>query len=76
MARMRNTVNVHRSGVRRNVNNLIKWRIAIQLLNPLSPHDALKHHFAYLKNDLISGLKGLKGLIYSISSTEFVFFCN
>ena len=22
--------------------------------NPLSPHDALKHYFAYLKNDLIS----------------------
>ena len=25
-----------------------------QRFNPLSPHDALKHHFASLKNDLIS----------------------
>ena len=23
------------------------------LLNPLNPHDALKHHFSYLKTDLI-----------------------
>ena len=24
------------------------------MFNPLSPHDALRHHFASLKNDLIS----------------------
>ena len=27
-------------------------------LNPLGPHDALKHHFASLKNDLVSRNRG------------------
>ena len=26
---------------------------AVAILNPLSPHDALKHHFTSLKTDLI-----------------------
>ena len=26
----------------------------IFVFNPLGPHDAMKHHFATLKNDLIS----------------------
>ena len=28
--------------------------ISTQRINPLNPHDASKHHFATLKNDLIS----------------------
>ena len=27
--------------------------IAFNCFNPLSPHDALKHHFTFLKTDLI-----------------------
>ena len=29
-------------------------RMCVIVLNPLSPHDALKHHFTSLKTDLIS----------------------
>ena len=29
------------------------YTIIIQRFNPLSPHDALKHHFKSLKTDLI-----------------------
>ena len=31
-----------------------KIYFSVSRVNPLSPHDALKHHFASLKNDLIS----------------------
>ena len=27
--------------------------VCVLTLNPLSPHDALKHHFTFLKTDLI-----------------------
>ena len=33
------------------INKKIKKK---KYFNPLNSHDALKHHFAYLKNDLIS----------------------
>ena len=29
------------------------WLVDLSTLNPLSPHDALKHHFTSLKTDLI-----------------------
>ena len=32
----------------------IKNKMAVAPFNPLNPHDALKHRFASLKNDLIS----------------------
>ena len=31
----------------------IPGMFACSLINPLSPHDALKHHFASMKTDLI-----------------------
>ena len=30
------------------------WDKKLQMFNPLSPHDASKHHLASLKTDLIS----------------------
>ena len=32
----------------------ITWLLHMEVTNPLSPHDALNHHFASLKNGLIS----------------------
>ena len=34
--------------------DIISWHVKFVTLNPLSPHDALKHHFTFLKTDLIS----------------------
>ena len=53
--RMRNMVNVHRSGVcrHRHVNVIFSEAKRQSCFNPLSPHDALKHHFTSLKTDLI-----------------------
>ena len=31
----------------------LKWYLLVFIINPLSPHDASKHHFTSLKTDLI-----------------------
>ena len=39
------------------------FAVFVHELNPLSPHDALKHHFTSLKRDLIFlQLRGLEGI--------------
>ena len=51
--RMHSMVNVHKSGVCRNIYIPIQWSITTTYFNPLSLHDAIKHHFTSLKTDLI-----------------------
>ena len=49
------------------------------LIKPLNPHDALKHHFESLKNDLISwnlGVLKRKILWNCLKITVYVFICH